>query len=472
MSRWREASRTGLRLLSVLAVVAAILLPAHPAAAQAVPIESLAGDRGVVALPLADGGPAPDLVFGAAVPAPGGQAIVSPSPGSRSAPFDAIRRWLELCLFAGLIGGLGVGVVVLRPIAAGDPVRTVAEAARPRVLALAAGAGLLACLLGLADLAAHPSPAGPLFAGTGWGAWWLLREVAVAGLTVIAAALRAGGGVPSRGGSAVHADIAVLSIVAVTADSLAAAGMRGVAVTAMAARSLAAFVWLGGVAALIVVWAGAPADRPAVRRLVRDRFSPLAGGAAGLVVVTGAVPLLMAGGLGGSVPSRPVPVPAGTAVSRSGTVADLTISIRVSPGRPGPNGVTVFAGSSRRPPPAPITTVWLELAGETRAVALREVEPGRYTGVIDLAAPGTARATVAVRRGATRLTLPFAWPVTAAPEARPATGRGALAAPGDVAALVVAGVLGLAAWWWARRRPVPHGPPAGAVRTRILEDVR
>ncbi|MFF5290918.1 hypothetical protein [Paractinoplanes globisporus] len=138
---------------------------------------------------------------------------------------------------------------------------------------------------------------------------------------------------------------------------------------------------LGGLAAYAI--ARRPAD-------LTDRVAPLV--AAGLIVVAAA-------GFRAPPPVAPPPV------MRTATVADLTVSL-VQAGR----GVTVLAASARRPPPAPISEVSLDLGGRT--VGLFPGAAGRYAGTADLPAAGSAvRATVIVRRAGERLTVPLAWTV-------------------------------------------------------------
>src|SRR5205807_1682399 len=61
------------------------------------------------------------------------------------------------------------------------------------------------------------------------------------------------------------------------------------------------------------------------------------------------------------LPARPNGAPAAAPPVRSGTVADLIVSVSVTPNRPGVNGFTVRAASNRRPAPAPIDDVALQL---------------------------------------------------------------------------------------------------------------
>jgi copper transport protein len=139
--------------------------------------------------------------------------------------------------------------------------------------------------------------------------------------------------------------------------------------------------------------------------------------------VIGAVLLAAAGLLAETAPPRPAApgVPVATPQAHDATVADLVVSVSATPNRPGANGFTVLAASSRRPPPAPINGVTLKLgrSGESGTLLLRQIEPGRYfgTGRLDSAAPITI--TAVVRRAGERLKVTMPWRVS--PKAVPPT---------------------------------------------------
>ena len=168
------------------------------------------------------------------------------------------------------------------------------------------------------------------------------------------------------------------------------------------------FAPLGGLAAYAMA-------RPE-RAAVRDRAAPLV-----------AVALVLVAAAGFRAPPAATPAP----VIRTGVVADMTVSLNQT-GR----AITVLAASARRPPPAPIDAVTLELGGHP--VALLPAVAGRYAGAADLPSGGSAvLAVVTVRRAGERLTVPLAWTAPAAP---PAPSR----LPG--AGLLVLAVLALAAF--------------------------
>jgi copper transport protein len=195
----------------------------------------------------------------------------------------------------------------------------------------------------------------------------------------------------------------------------------------------------------------------------------------------GIVVLLVASALIGTQPARgPVPaLPSGAPATRTvyGWVDDLVVSVSVTPNRPGVNGFTLLAASSRRPPPAPVESVELELerGGRTGVVALKEIEAGKYFGTGMLDEAGRWELTAIIRRAERRLVARVALripestvsPVLARPAGLP------LAPIVDVlAVLVLAG--GVLVAFTARRRagragtdrnrrPEVDAPPDGVV---------
>src|SRR5262249_15329895 len=115
---------------------------------------------------------------------PGGQDTEPLGTGVGLAPHDAASRWPTLCLLAGLVGGLIFPLVVRRP---GESRR----ALRRAVLTVATGAGVLATLAGLVQLAGPAGAAGrAVLLDTSGGRLWLARELAVIVLTVLCGVLR------------------------------------------------------------------------------------------------------------------------------------------------------------------------------------------------------------------------------------------------------------------------------------------
>jgi copper transport protein len=145
--------------------------------------------------------------------------------------------------------------------------------------------------------------------------------------------------------------------------------------------------------------------------------------------------------------------------SRSATVADLLVTVTAAPNRPGSNGVTVLVASSRRPPPAPVNAVTLD------SVRLAPVGADRYFGTVEFAQYGAVPLTAVLQRGPERLTVTVPWQVTGS------SGHGRSLAPyvnGLAIAVLVAG--GVAAAFARRRRDHVEPPPplpdpvAGSVR--------
>jgi len=169
-----------------------------------------------------------------------------------------------------------------------------------------------------------------------------------------------------------------------------------------------------------------------------------------------------------------------TTETASGSVADLIVTVSVTPNRPGVNGFTILAASSRRPPPAPVDNVQLKVlqGRDGIAVALRQVAPGRWFGTGRLDRAGRLRFTTVVRRGGKRLSAPLSWWVGSPlppHQAAPASGRRLGPYVDGIALSLLAGALVVGGWRLVlarrRRRLIdlalrPHSPE------RVLEGMR
>jgi copper transport protein len=222
------------------------------------------------------------------------------------------------------------------------------------------------------------------------------------------------------------------------------------------------------------------------RRATRDGDGPrrrVSGSPSRTLIVVesgvGALLLVAAGVLTSSPPARgPVrmmPPPATTTFGRS--VDDLLVSVSVTSNRPGVNGFTVLATSSRRPPPAPIDDVGLQLGGSATAtpVALHEVELGRYFGTATIDSSGRTKLTVTIQRAGEEIEFPLSWSVAHPAVARfvPRSGR-RLAPIVDALAwlLLFAALAAVAARSWVRRRrPDITVPTEELVIERVTENV-
>ncbi|WP_433301436.1 hypothetical protein ACQP2F_06080 [Actinoplanes sp. CA-030573] len=296
------------------------------------------------------------------------------------APHDAAFRWLFACLLAGLVEGLIVALVALP--APGAP-----AAARRVVLTLAAGTGALATVL--AAVLGRPWPviaALALLAGVARDrpSRRLLAFVAVvvAVLVAVLAALEPAVVFAPVGGIAAYA-VAQLTV----RDSSGVPASLVIRGPADSANRPPPVTGWGEVTARVRQF------RPAVHNGVvagslREHAGPLI--AVGLVV-----------GAAGWLGAPPVAAPA--PVLRAGVVGDLTVSVWQAGGT-----VTVRTASGRRPPPAPIDRVDLDLGG--RAVPLFRGASGLFAGTLDAPAAGSAvTAIVTVRRAGERFTVPLAW---------------------------------------------------------------
>lgn len=279
--------------------------------------------------------------------------------------------------------------------------------------------------------------------------------------------------------------LAAVAVALVVATGLYSAGREVESVRALVSTSygwllMAKVVLLSVVGGLGLVNATRLHGRPGARLsvLASQRFLTampsrrlLAAEAAAAVVL-----LLVAGALVETPPARePAAVHAivPAAVTRNASVVDVVVSLTVTPNRPGTNGFTAIAASSRRPPLAEINGVTVELGGGSTAVPLREIEPGRYFGTGDLSGPGLVRVTAVIHRGGTRLAAPLEWSVQPPAAAPPARSRESLAPITNTAAALVIGVLAVLAVrrLTAVRRRRPIGVRAGQLEQRIRKDI-
>jgi copper transport protein len=197
-----------------------------------------------------------------------------------------------------------------------------------------------------------------------------------------------------------------------------------------------------------------------------------------LEVTLGATAFLAAAVLASSVPARgpqyAAPRPA-VVTERSSSVADLVVTASATPTRAGSNAFTVLVASSRRPAPAPLSGVALEIRngrGPVQSIPLKEVEPGRYFATADLAEPGGSTFTVVVERSGDRFEIPFSWSVGPPDPARPVTfsSRSLESLLTGAGAFLLALTLAGGAWALAGR-PRARGP-AGGVGGKVQERAR
>lgn len=414
-------------------------------------------------------------------------------PVGSSQAVDVALRWVRLCLLAGLVGALAVAGVLAR---VGGP-GAVTSAARRRLLVLATGCAAVGVLAGQADLAVGVlrTPAAALFGAT-WGRLWLVREAALVVVATVLVTLVAGRGGRLRRVCVAVAWIATGAVVVAEAFDGHASGS---AATAGAVHIAAACLWLGLLPALALLFARD--TRPLVRTCLPHLTRLIVAGV-GLLVVTGlyvagrqvesagdltgtpygrtllvkaglltvliglgvvtatrrrvaaqaivaAVLLLAVGVLAETPPGQGTAETVGT--TRTGSVADLVVTISATPNLPGPNGFTVIVASERRPPPAPVDSARLEFAsgGRTSVVVLREIGPQRYAATTRLDAPGPVEINAVVRRGGVPVRIPISWTLD-----RPSGSAHPLApyADGLALGLVGAGMLAGAGHVLRRRR--------------------
>ena len=213
-------------------------------------------------------------------------------------PAEPVLKWLNFCLFAGLLGGLAVARLVLPTPATRR--RALRLAVICSALALALGCGLLVLEVstiggGSGGEGSATSVLRRLLTDTRWGALWIGREtvlVALTGALVLLARAERDKLSPSfRRLTSPYAfvPVVVLGLALVFLQALAshAAGLArdgALAVTADALHLLTACLWIGGIAAMAVSLVGA--DSRVWRSALRP-FGRLAAASAGIVVATG-----------------------------------------------------------------------------------------------------------------------------------------------------------------------------------------
>lgn len=237
------------------------------------------------------------VVFGV-----GAAAAPTPRTVTPVAPAEVALRWLRFFATALLVGGLGFVAFVLpsaRPWT--DPQLIGRTARRVRAAAVAGGSTALVVELGMLVRQAHAVAAttgtawtsvlDDLLLSSRWGTLWLAGCAILCGLTVLALEL------PRRrpAGRSVVAAGALAAAALAGVDALrghaAAAAHDATPVLVEAAHVLAASLWFGGIAALLVGLAPVGATRPvearALARVLRRPFAPLAGASFAALVLTG-----------------------------------------------------------------------------------------------------------------------------------------------------------------------------------------
>jgi copper transport protein len=182
------------------------------------------------------------------------------------------------------------------------------------------------------------------------------------------------------------------------------------------------------------------------------------------------VALLVAAGVLAQTPPPRVHVSTAAAdpVSSSVTVADLVVSVSVSPGRPGLNVFSVVVASSRRPAPTPVDSVALTYSGT--GLFLGRTGPEQYLGAAELDG-GPIDVTVAVFRGGKRLDAPVRLPIPPAAAASAGSGAAPRLFPYTSAIAVCLLLSGVGiVLITRRRRPLEQAHPHEA--DAILEEVR
>jgi copper transport protein len=223
------------------------------------------------------------------------------------------------------------------------------------------------------------------------------------------------------------AEIAGLSVGVVFATGLYSAGRQVATVDALLTTGYghALLIKVGLVAITAALGA---TNFLLLRRLFRARHEDPGSGGPKLLLaelVAAAGVFFAAAVLASSVPARgyefSAPRPA-AAIVRTGSAADLVVSVTGTPARVGSNTFSAVIASSRRPPPAPIASLALTLRGvETppRTIPLHRIELGRYVGTANLPERGRWRFGIIGRRAGQTFRIPFSLSVGRADPARP-----------------------------------------------------
>ena len=183
-----------------------------------------------------------------------------------------------------------------------------------------------------------------------------------------------------------------------------------------------------------------------------------------------------------AVGARWLPAAAAPFTSRVGQVDDLLVSFTVRPGRPGRNFITVAVHDTRRPAPAPIGAVAVDLrqpvvvpASASPTRSLRPIGDGLYETVVDMPSGGAAwSSTVAVERtGLPTARFQTTWPpLRAAPTwvTQPTIVSSDPIAPtiDAILGVLVAAIVGTSMLFVATRRVAPHPGPMGATSVEAV----
>jgi copper transport protein len=219
-------------------------------------------------------------------------------PGGSAAGTDTgevALRWLDFGAIAGLIGALALLCICLPRAARRGATGLGSARRRLSSAAVAFGAAALATGVGLLLVQAVGVPSTPTASAldeilfrTGFGPYWIAREVLIAVLLVLAIVLGR-----RRPSAALIVGVALASCglcVAVASNSHAAAirGHLSPAIGVLAVHLLAAALWVGGLFALALVLIGRwRAANPGSARLLLRSFGGLAALSVAVIVITG-----------------------------------------------------------------------------------------------------------------------------------------------------------------------------------------